>query len=330
MKHIVHSILFIAATVVFVACGNIDYRKTRSGLLYKIVSSEGKDSIAGEGDWLKLHFVQKINDSVVQSSFGKMPVYARASSGADAAYSPVEVLGKLRKGDSVVVVLSLDSMLKKGVMQQLPPEMKASDRVIYTFKILEIFRNDSLYRADEALERERDAPREEKEREERMAKMRAEMMEQRRKEEEEMEKSGEAAKGIQAMEAYLASKNITDAKKVGKGTFVVVKNAGNGEPVTSGRYVKVDYVGSLVRNDSIFDQGTLEKKLGRGELISGMEEGLEAFKAGGNGTLYIPGFRAYGKSHPRFQPFEPMKFEVKVLSVSDTLTTPAPKPVPQR
>ena len=86
------------------------------------------------------------------------------------------------------------------------------------------------------------------------------------------------------METYLASKNITDAQKVGKGTFVVVKNAGNGAQVVPGKYVKVDYVGSLVRNDSIFDKGILEKKLGRGELISGMEEGLEAFKEGGNGT----------------------------------------------
>lgn len=327
MKKIVHSFLFLTATIAFVACSNVDYRKTKSGLLYKIIPSSGKDSVAGEGDWVKLHFTQKLNDSVIQSSFGKMPVYARTSAGPEANYSPIEVLTRLKRGDSVVVVMYIDSMVKKGVMQQMPPNMKPSDRVIYNFKVLEIFRDDSLYRADEARERELDAPRQEKEREEQMTKMRAELMEQRKKDEEEMEKSGEAAKGIAAMETYLASKNITDAQKVGKGTFVVVKNAGNGAQVVPGKYVKVDYVGSLVRNDSIFDKGILEKKLGRGELISGMEEGLEAFKEGGNGTLYIPGFRAYGKSHPRFQPFEPMKFEVKILSVSDTITITKLRPV---
>ncbi|MCR6720754.1 MAG: FKBP-type peptidyl-prolyl cis-trans isomerase [Chitinophagaceae bacterium] len=322
MKKIVHSLLFLAATIFFVACSNVDYRKSKSGLLYKIFPSSGTDSLAVEGDWVKLHFVQRVNDSVVQSTFGKMPIYARASNGPDAHYSPIELLSKLKKGDSVVVVLYVDSMYRKGVIQQLPPTLKLTDRIIYDFKILEVFRDDSLFRADEARERELDAPRMQKEKEEQMEKMRAEMMEKRKAEEEEMEKSGEAAKGIKAMEDYLASKNITNAKMFGKGTFVVVNNEGTGEQVAPGKFVEVEYVGSLVRNDSIFDRGLLEKKLGRGELISGMEEGLEAFKAGGSGTLFIPGFRAYGKSHPRFQPFEPMKFDVKVLRVSDTLSAP--------
>ena len=60
-----------------------------------------------------------------------------------------------------------------------------------------------------------------------------------------------------------------------------------------------------------------------------MEEGLEAFREGGKGTLYIPGFRAYGKSHPRFQPFEPMKFEVELLRVADSASA-EPVPTPQR
>lgn len=319
MKKIVHSLLFLSATFFFVACSNFEYWKSKSGLLYKIFPASGTDSIAGEGDWVKLHFVQRINDSVISSTFGKMPIYARASNGPDASYSPIELLNKLKKGDSATVVLFVDSMFRKGVIEKLPPTLKITDRIIYDFKILEVFRDDSLFRADEARERELDAPRMKKEKEEQMEKMRAEMMEKRRVEEEEMEKSGEAAKGIQAMETYLASKNITNAQKLGKGTFVLVNNEGTGAKVATGKFVKVEYVGSLVRNDSIFERGTLEKKLGRGEVISGMEEGLEAFKEGGSGTLYIPGFRAYGKSHPRFQPFEPMKFDVKVLSVSDTL-----------
>ena len=329
MKAILNIVCIVITTAVLVSCGRLDYQRSKSGLIYKIIPSNEKDSVAKEGDWLKLHFVQKINDSVVQTSFGRMPAYARIMPGQIVEYSPLEILTKLKKGDSAVVVLLLDSMLKKGVMQQLPPNLSKEDRISYNFKILEVFRDDSLYKLDEARERELDAPKAKKEQEEAMAKMKEEMLAQRQKEEEEMEKSGEADRGIKAMQEYLAGNNISNARMMGKGTFVVVDREGSGEQAGSGKFVKINYVGSLIRNDSIFDKGTLERKLGEGGLISGMEEGLEAFREGGKGTLYIPGFRAYGKSHPRFQPFEPMKFEVELLRVADSASA-EPVPTPQR
>ncbi|MFN4313379.1 MAG: FKBP-type peptidyl-prolyl cis-trans isomerase [Chitinophagaceae bacterium] len=322
-------IFFVATAIAMTAalltsCGKLSYHKTKSGLLYKIVRGDKGDSSIAPGSWVKLHFEQKLNDSVLQSSFGKMPAYARVMPGQNVDYSPLEVLPFLKVGDSAVVVLMIDSMVRKGVMPQLPENIKITDRIVYNFRVLEVFANDSLYRLDEERERALDAPRQEKEREEQMAKMRKELMEKRRQEEEEMEKSGEAAKGIKAMQDYLASAGINNAKMQGKGTFVVVDNPGTGEQARPGKYVKLNYVGSLIRNDSTFDKGTLERKLGEGELIAGMEEGLEAFRAGGKGVLYIPGFRAYGKSHPRFRPFEPMKFEIEVLQVSDTASQAPP------
>lgn len=335
MKKIAQFLLVTLVTGSFVACSNADYSVSKSGMRYKIFPSDEKDSLAQEGDWLKIHLEQRINDSFIHSTYGKMPVYSRANIvSKDVRYNPVEIFGKLKKGDSAVVVMILDSMLKKGLLDQMPPNLKPNDRIVYNFKVIEIFRNDSLYRADERRERDLDAPRQEKEMQEQMEKARKEMAERRQQEEEEYERTGEAEKGIKAMEEYLASKNITNAKKFGKGTYVVVKKEGNGEQAGAGKYVKIEYVGSLVRNDSIFDKGDLQRMLGRGELISGMEEGLEAFKQGGEGTLYIPGFRAYGRNHPRFQPFEPMKFDVKVLHVADTMMLtelgPAPRKQPAR
>ena len=322
------ALALLTASLLLTACGKLNYKRSKSGLLYKIMAADSKDSTVQAGDWVKLHFVQKLNDSVLQTSFGKMPAYARYMPGQNVEYSPLEVLAQMKKGDSAMMVLFVDSMLRKGLMPQLPEGLKPTDRIVYNIRILDIFRDDSLYRLDEARERELDRPRQEKEQAEQMEKMKKEMQEQRAKEEEEMEKSGEAAKGIKAMQEYLASRNISNAQKVGKGTFVVIDNPGTGEQAQPGKFVKINYVGSLVRNDSIFDKGTLERKLGEGQLISGMEEGLSAFRAGGKGILYIPGFRAYGKSHPNFRPFEPMKFEVEVLQVSDSAS--APQPVPGR
>ena len=54
-------------------------------------------------------------------------------------------------------------------------------------------------------------------------------------------------------------------------------------------------------------------------LIRGWNEGLVLFKKGGKGTLYIPGFLAYGAdpNGPARKPFAPLIFDVEILEVSD-------------
>ena len=71
MKKVYYSLVMIAA-IAMASCSNVGYQKAKSGMLYKIISSNPKDSIVKEGQWLKLHFTQKLNDSVLQTSFGKI------------------------------------------------------------------------------------------------------------------------------------------------------------------------------------------------------------------------------------------------------------------
>ncbi len=321
MKTVFYSLVMIAAIAMTASCNNVSYQKAKSGMLYKIISSNSKDSLVKEGEWLKLNFTQKLNDSVMQTSYGKMPVYAKVAASPNNEYNPAEIFNLLRKGDSVVTVVVTDSLLKKGLMQELPPFMKKGDRITTSFTVIAIIENDSLYQADATIEAEKDRPRQMKEQEEQMAKMKKEMQEHKAKEELEMEKSGEAAKGIAAMEAYLKAKNIS-AQKTGKGTFVVVKQQGTGAQAESGKYVTVKYAGKILANDSLFQANSYTFQLGQGNVISGWDEGLEAFKEGGKGTLYIPGFRAYGKNPPQgspFKPFEPLIFDVEMLKVADTM-----------
>ena len=332
MKTVYYSLVMIATLAMAASCNNVSYQKAKSGMLYKLISSNSKDSTVKEGEWLKLNFTQKLNDSVMQTSYGKMPVYAQVASNPANQYNPAELFHLLRKGDSVITVVITDSLLKKGIVQQLPPFMKKGDRITTSFKVIEIFKNDSLYQADATKEAEKDRPRAMKEQEEQMAKMKKDMNEQKMKEELEMEKSGEAAKGIQAMEQYLKTKNIA-AQKMGKGTFVVVQQQGTGAQADSGKYVTVKYAGRILATDSLFQSNSYTFQLGQGSVISGWDEGLEAFKEGGKGTLYVPGFRAYGKN-PRegspFKPFEALIFDIEMLKVSDTMPAEAEPPVPQR
>ena len=331
MKTAYYSLVMIATLAMAASCNNVSYQKAKSGMLYKIISNS-KDSTAKEGQWLKLNFTQKLNDSLLQSNYAKMPVYAQVASSPNNLYNPAEIFHLLRRGDSVVTVVITDSLLKKGLMQELPPFMKKGDRLTTTFKITEIFKNDSLYQADANIETEKDRPRQMKEQEEQMAKMEKEMREQKQKDELDMEKSGEAARGVQEMEAYLKNKNIA-AQKTGKGTFVSIQQQGTGTQAASGKYVTVKYAGRVLATDSVFQSNSFTFQLGQGKVISGWDEGLEAFKEGGKGTLYIPGFRAYGKNPPQgspFKPFEPLIFEVEMVKVSDTMPAESEQAVPQR
>ena len=68
MKPILYSLASLALVILGASCNGVNYQKTKSGLLYKIMSSNSKNSNMKNGEYMKLHFTQKINDSVLQTS----------------------------------------------------------------------------------------------------------------------------------------------------------------------------------------------------------------------------------------------------------------------
>lgn len=307
MKTILYSIIAIALVTTISSCDSVNYRRTQTGLLYKIIPSNSSDSLAKPGNWVKINFTQKLNDSVLQTNYNKMPAYIRIESGRFGNYDPTEILPLVKKGDSAITIVLVDSLLKKGLVSQLPEFMKKGDRIITSFKVLEVFRNDSLYMEDSKIEQAKDISRNQKD-----------MEEQKAKELAEMEKSGEAAKERKEVEDYLTAKNIT-ATKTEKGTYVLVKEQGSGSQVATGKYVEVKYTGKLLATDSIFQSNVYSFKIDEpGGVIDGWNDGLKLFKEGGKGTLYIPGYMAYGKNPgPGSTPNEALIFDVEVVKVSD-------------
>lgn len=308
-------LLFVSAITVL-SCNNTDYKKTSSGLLYKIFPSDSNDSLATTGNWMKILYVQKINDSVLQSNYGKMPLYINVNP-SDNSYNPIEILSLLKKGDSAVTVMITDSLLSKNLAAELPPFMKKGDRLITSFKVLEVFRNDSTYFNDFKENEVTYAPIMEQERQEQEKRMREEMMAQKKKELEEMENSGEAEAQRKEVESYLTAKGIKTTKTA-KGTYVAVIQEGTGTVITPGKYVSVKYTGKLIPTDSTFQSSVYSFQIGEGQAIEGWDDGLQLFKEGGKGTLFIPAYMAYGKNPgPGNKPNEPLLFDIEVLKVSD-------------
>ncbi|TXI31933.1 MAG: FKBP-type peptidyl-prolyl cis-trans isomerase, partial [Niabella sp.] len=165
-----------------------------------------------------------------------------------------------------------------------------------------------------------------------MAKMKKEAEAKFNKDLADLEKTGQKAMQDKVVQNYLAGKNIT-ATTLPKGAMVKIDNPGSGDGLTDGKWAKIKYVGRLFDKDSVFDSGEFPIHIGEGGAIPGFEEGLKAFKNGGKGTIYLPGYLAYGKEGAggKFKPYAPMYFDVQVLSVTDTMPQMAPPapPTPQ-
>ena len=219
MKPKITMIVSAVLAIVMLSC-SADYKKTKSGVVYKIFPGGSKDSVARFNDIVKFNLIYKINDSLLADTHGKMPGFFAISPQVVGSYSEFEVFTELKKGDSLVATLLVDTLLKKG--QQIP-FAKKGDQIKAYIKILEVFRADSIARKDYEAEMAKDKPRQEQEAKEDGA------AKQKVKEEKEMQD-------------YFSAKKITPVRAPG-GTYVVIKEKGTGEPAALGKFVTVKYAG---------------------------------------------------------------------------------------
>src|SRR5579872_3275133 len=214
MKTISTYLLICLALLGTAACQNSDFRKTKSGLMYKIFSN-GQGPTAKKGEFIKFNLVEKLRDSPLASTYGSFPYFLQVDSPRP-IYSPVEILSLLRKGDSAVAVLLADSIAHKSG-GQLPPFMKRKDKIILSIKVLDIFPGQAEMLSDRKLEADKEKDRE-----------------------------------VHAVEKYLADSNI-HATKSEAGIYFVVKDPGSGPQVDSGKQVLVHYTGKLFPSGKIFE-----------------------------------------------------------------------------
>lgn len=306
-------ILFSALVMLLAACGGNSYKRTKSGLMYKIISDE-KNPIAKQGQFIKFEYVQKIRDSVLFSSELNGPAYVPVDTSGRNDYNPEEIFKFLRKGDSAVVIIEADTIRKKN-NGELPPFLKPKDKVILTLKVVEVFANSELADADRNKE-----------------------VEKIMKAEEEKAQVQKVA-DLKILNDYLKSKGIT-AQSAPNGTLVEILKQGDGPACDSGKYVTIAYTGQTLAG-KVFDS-SIDPKFGhpgqpysfmigspRG-AIAGWNDGLRLFKKGGKGRLYIPSSLGYGKrgAGGDIKPDENLIFDIEVVDVADKMPDPQMPPMP--
>lgn len=285
MKNV--SLFLLAVMTLFSAasCKQQGFKKTKSGLLYKLFS-DGKGEPVKKGQFLKMDVVEKVHDSLLYSSVGTMPAYVRVDS-SRGDYSPGEIFPLLRKGDSTFIVELGDTLRRK--YGQLPAFIRKGDKITLSFKVLEVFSSEDLVTADRNQEAEKQKQRERKQ-----------------------------------VEDFLAANKI-NAEKTDLGTYVVVQSPGDGTQVDTGKQVSVRYTGKYLPSGKVFESNMtppgnepFKFVIGRHSVIPGWDDGLRKFKKGGKGTLYIPAYLAYdSQARPGSTPFENLIFDIEVVDVTD-------------
>jgi hypothetical protein len=108
--------LLATAGVLAAGCGSADFKKTKEGLTYKIISN-GKGEKIKPGQLLKVNLKNEVGDSVLFSTFEHVPAYGKYDTTVKAAYDFIDFLGELSIGDSAVYIKSVDTLQKKGMLQ---------------------------------------------------------------------------------------------------------------------------------------------------------------------------------------------------------------------
>lgn len=177
-------------------------------------------------------------------------------------------------------------------------EAKSSDDLAARKKVIEEKRKQQIEAAKASVEQEAARIASEKAK----AKQAAEA--ERKKMEEEKQKAAEAkAKVEQKKKEIEERKKAEEAKKnsglpikkvLEGGLKIEISKQGSGASAKPGRKVKVAYDGRLASNGKRFDKGSIDFKLGMGEVIKGWDMGVKGMMVGEKRKLFVPPSLGYG------------------------------------
>jgi FKBP-type peptidyl-prolyl cis-trans isomerase FkpA len=105
-----------------------------------------------------------------------------------------------------------------------------------------------------------------------------------------------------AINNYLKTNNITTAKKLPSGVYVQIDKDGEGDAIKQGTEVTMNFEKYLLNGrkfysttDTAFKNVMASKfVIGQRQVLMGLEEGLQSFKANSKGKIFIPSKYAYG------------------------------------
>lgn len=281
---------FLCAISLFACKQKPSYKKLSSGVSYMIVNDVKGDKLPKDGNLIKLNLTTQIKDSVVFESIkannGK-PIEAMMVKPAFNG-DPMEVFALLSEGDSAVIKVPVDSLLRQG----MPPFTKSGDTVTFYVKMVAI------------------QTKEEAEKEQAKAN----------------ESQNQADDKL--IQDYLSKNSLSAQKTESGIYYIITQpgtgaNAASGQEITM-NYTGTLLDGTKFdsNEDPKFNHKEPFKfKLGVGQVIKGWDQGMALLNKGAKATFIIPSSLAYGKQSMPGNPNNPkgipansiLRFDVQML-----------------
>lgn len=284
-----------AATLFFASCNKFD--KTKSGMPYKIERGNAKEKFKN-GQLIKVHVEYKIKDSLLNNTFGHIPIYFPIDTNRFGKYNFTEIIFDCGVGDKVDFKLSVDTLKKMGQLDY-NKDFKRGDFINGKIHFLQVFATEAEMQADYMKEVEAEKQRE-----------------------------------IKDVKDYAAKNKYKVSATTPGGVAIVIEKDGEGPRIDSGKQAMVYYKGSLTSNGYEFDSNIkngvkgepLAIVVGTKSVIQGWEEGLKYFSKGAKGKLIIPAMMAYGQqgSPPVIPPYANLVFDIEIADIK----TPEPIAAP--
>ena len=307
-KHLKFAAMILAAAVLTTSCNLFNrsdikgFKKTKSGLHYKIEQKNDKGEKPHVGDVIVGEMVLRLDTNVLFSNEGNPGRLMMINDSIFDGHSIDEGLMMMHEGEKAVFAIYADSIARFFQESQMPPMYKKGTGMIFYY---EVTLNDVISH-DELMQE--------------MDNFRAEMKQR---------QEGEAS----VIAQYIADNKIT-AQPNDEGLYVIVNKKGNGPKVAAGKEVAMNYTGRLLdgkifdsniekdaKEAGIFDANRpctpLTYTVGKMSLIKGWDDGVMGMTQGSNITLIIPSSLAYGErgAGNLILPYSPLRFDIDIISV---------------
>lgn len=280
-------ILMLALGACMAGCGQSGFKKTPSGLEYKIFESHD-GAKPKEGDYLKMEIIEKVGDSLMHDTHGSTPARIPFQL-SHQKFDFMEGLALLSAGDSALFMVPGDSL----PAFQRPPFLKKGDNIYIYVKLLAI---QNFAQVQEEVQKEHAA---------------------------QLAKDDKAiadylsANHIQATKTpsgvymVIHQQGSGDAPK--EGQMVSINYTGktlNGKAFDSNTDSSAQVMHHPLK--------PLQFMAGRHQMIQGMDDGIMQLNKGAKATLYIPSSLGYGPNGnpPVIKENEDLIFDVEVLDIS--------------
>jgi FKBP-type peptidyl-prolyl cis-trans isomerase FkpA len=291
------------------------YKKTDTGLQYKILADSTTGKNAEMGDAVVLHIKYENAKDTLNTFKRGTPLTVLVQKTFQGGLE--EGLTMLSQGDSAIFRISSDSLYTKMFKDSLPSQIKPGSFTDFTVKVVKIYSKEEVKKEQAAMEqRKRD-----------MKKMQLEYVAQAVKGM--LDTSKAQLKKDDAIIKDYIKKNKLSAERTENGVYYIVTKKGDGPEIAAGDTVSVGYTGKLL-DGKVFDSSAgrppFNVIVGVGQVIPGWDEALTKLSKGTVATIIIPSPLAYGKEGAkdrnstdanayRIPPNAPLIFDIEIVDV---------------